>query len=77
MIHIIVGATKEWATSSSKRKGHAQSIMSINAYKRPKIRNWQVEFSDLNIDLQPKNGSESIVVKAMVEGSINADCTDL
>ena len=46
VIHMIIGATKEWAQSKSKRKQHLRSVMAIEgSSKRAKEgESWQIKF---------------------------------
>lgn len=41
--------------------------MSINTYKRPRIEDWQVTFSDQDTELHQDNGNNVIVVKAIFD----------
>ena len=49
IIHMIIGATEEWAQSKSKRKQHLKSVMTVEgSSKRAKEdESWQIKFSPL------------------------------
>ena len=49
VIHMITGATEEWAQSKSKRKQHLRSVMTVEGLSK-RIKeddDWQIKFSPL------------------------------
>ena len=68
VIHIITGATEEWAQSKSKRKQHLRSMMAIEgSSKRAKEdESWQIKFSPLDTDIMQDSGNDPIAVSAII-----------
>ena len=49
IIHMITGATEEWAQSKSKRKQHLRNVMAIEGSSKQakEDESWQIKFSPL------------------------------
>ena len=68
VIHMIIGATEEWAQSKSKRKQHLRNVITVEgSSKRTKNdEGWQIKFSPLNTNIVQDNDNDPIVVSTII-----------
>ena len=68
VIHMITGATEEWAQSKSKRKQHLKSIMVVEGSSKrfKEDEHWQIKFSPLDTDIVQDSGNDPIAISTII-----------